>query len=68
MSVSGTITFQLSVVHTSSLRNRLSDAHGKGKNAAKASPRHAELAVNPAGSMAMFLLTTWESQCGQELG
>jgi len=50
-----------------SLRNRLSDAHGKGKNGAKAAPRHAELAVNLAGSMAMFLLATWESRSGQEL-
>ena len=42
------------------LRNRLSDAHGKGKGGAKAAPRHAELAVNLAGSMAMFLLATWD--------
>lgn len=47
------------------LRNRLSDAHGKGKSGAKAAPRHAELAVNLAGSMALFLLATWEAKCGQ---
>lgn len=44
------------------LRNRLSDAHGKGKGGAKAAPRHAELAVNLAGSMALFLLATWEAK------
>jgi hypothetical protein len=46
------------------LRNRLSDAHGKAKGGAKAAPRHAELAVNLAGSMALFLLATWESRRG----
>jgi len=44
------------------LRNRLSDAHGKGKGGAKAAPRHAELAVNLAGSMAIFLLATYEAK------
>jgi len=48
------------------LRNRLSDAHGKGKGGAKAAPRHAELAVNLAGSMSMFLLATWESRSSQQ--
>ena len=43
------------------LRNRLSDAHGKGKNAVRPASRHAELAVNLAGTMATFLLATWES-------
>jgi hypothetical protein len=46
------------------LRNRLSDAHGKGKVAARPSPRHAELAVNLAGTMATFLITTWEVRKG----
>ncbi|WP_313450987.1 abortive infection family protein [Pseudomonas rhodesiae] len=45
-----------------SLRNKLSDAHGKGKAGAKAAPRHAELAVNLAGSTALFLLATWEAR------
>jgi hypothetical protein len=40
------------------LRNRLSDSHGKGKVAAKPAPRHAELAVNLAGSLALYLLAT----------
>jgi len=42
------------------LRNRLSDAHGKGKAGVKPAPRHAELAVNLAGTMATFLLATME--------
>lgn len=41
------------------LRNRLGDAHGKNRAAVKPSPRHAELAVNLAGSMALFLISTW---------
>ncbi len=44
------------------LRNRHSDAHGKGATGSKPLPRHAELAVNLAGTMAMFLLQTWESK------
>ncbi len=42
-----------------SLRNRVSDAHGQGVRTVRAAPRHAELAVNLAGSMAMFLVSTW---------
>ncbi len=45
-----------------SLRNRLSDAHGKGKIGSKPAPRHAELAVNLSGTLAMFLLATWEAR------
>jgi hypothetical protein len=44
------------------IRNRLSDAHGKGKAAARPAPRHAELAVNLAGSAAAFLVATWEER------
>lgn len=43
------------------LRNKHSDAHGKGIMATKPSPRHAELAVNLSGAMATFLLQTWEA-------
>lgn len=43
------------------LRNRLGDAHGKGKSPVRPSPRHAELAVNLAGSMAVYLVSTWDS-------
>jgi len=45
-----------------SLRNRLSDAHGKGKIGTKPAARHAELAVNLSGALATFLLATWEAR------
>lgn len=44
------------------LRNKLSDAHSPGPKRAKPLPRHAELAVNLAGSMATFLVSTWEAR------
>jgi abortive infection Abi-like protein len=44
------------------LRNKLSDAHGRGKMPAKPEERHAELAVNLAGAMATFLVETWEAR------
>lgn len=44
------------------VRNRFGDAHGKAKAAVKPAPRHAELAVNLAGSMATFLISTWEAR------
>lgn len=44
------------------LRNRLSDAHGKGKVAARPQPRHAELAVNLSGALTQFVLSTWEAR------
>lgn len=44
------------------LRNRLGDAHGQGKRPVKPLPRHAELSVNMAGSMASFLLATFEAR------
>ena len=42
------------------MRTELGDAHGKSTDAPIASHRHAELAVNLAGSLAIFLLETWE--------
>lgn len=42
------------------LRNRLGDAHGQGKKPVRPAARHAELAVNLAGSVALFLIETWE--------
>lgn len=45
-----------------SLRNRLSDAHGKGKVGSKPAPRHAELAVNLSGALATYLLATWDAR------
>ena len=41
------------------LRNRLSDSHGRGGRPVKPSPRHASLAVNMAGAMATFLIETY---------
>lgn len=43
-----------------SLRNELGDAHGKGESETTPEPHHAELAINLAGSMAMFLVSVWE--------
>lgn len=43
------------------MRNKLGDAHGKGRSATPATERHAELAVNLAGAAATFLVQTWES-------
>jgi len=44
------------------LRNKISDAHGGGRKRVRPSGRHAALAVNLAGSMAMFLIETWDVQ------
>jgi hypothetical protein len=44
------------------IRNKLGDAHGQGPIRAKPQPRHAELAVNLAGTMATFLIATWHSR------
>ena len=52
------------VLGLSTLRNRLSDSHGKGKKGMKPAPRHAELAVNLAGALASFLIQTWEARKG----
>lgn len=42
------------------IRNKLGDAHGQGKRPVRPKPRHAELAVNMAGSVAAFLLATFD--------
>lgn len=44
------------------LRNKLSDAHGKGKVGVRPAPRHAELAVNLSGALANYLLATWQAR------
>lgn len=44
------------------LRNKFGDSHGKGPKAIKPAPRHAQLAVNLAGSMALFLIQTHETK------
>lgn len=41
------------------IRNEFGDAHGMGAHTAKPHIRHAELAVNLAGSLATFLVSTW---------
>ena len=43
------------------LRNKLGDAHGKGTSPVKPSARHAELAVNLAGTTALFLVQTYDA-------
>jgi Abortive infection C-terminus len=45
-----------------SLRNRISDAHGHGRRPVRPAPRHAELAVNLAGTVAAFLVATWSDR------
>jgi len=42
------------------LRNGIGDAHGKGRKVYKPSTRHAEFAVNLAGTMSLFLIQTYE--------
>lgn len=42
------------------LRNHLGDAHGQGKITFQPSERHAELAINLAGGMCLFILKTYE--------
>lgn len=44
------------------LRNKLGDAHGKSKMNVKPSIRHSELAVNLAGSMAVFLFKSYKEK------
>jgi hypothetical protein len=44
------------------LRNRVGDAHGSGRRAVKPMARHAALAVNLAGAMATFIVSTWEAR------
>jgi hypothetical protein len=43
-----------------SLRNKISDAHSPGPKRVKPAARHAQLAVNLSGTMATFLVSTWE--------
>lgn len=50
------------VQNLGALRNKIGDAHGHGTNRYKPAPRHAELAVNLAGSTATFLVATWNDR------
>lgn len=45
-----------------SLRNKGSDAHAGGRNRVPFKSRHAALTVNLAGSMALFLIETWQAR------
>lgn len=49
------------------LRNKYGDAHGVGPKAVKPKPRHAGLSVNLAGSMALFLIQTYEENKEQKV-
>lgn len=49
-----------------SLRNKLGDAHGKSQANIKPAPRHAELAVNLSGTMALFLLETFNARMSKQ--
>ncbi len=44
------------------MRNTFGDAHGKGPKAYKPSARHADLAINLAGTIATFLMATYEQR------
>jgi hypothetical protein len=44
------------------LRNKIGDAHGQGKRPVRPSARHAQLAVNLAGTMATFIVETWNDR------
>lgn len=50
------------------IRNRIGDAHGQGRQPVRPKPRHAELAVNLAGTMAGFLVSTWQERQSDSLG
>lgn len=44
------------------IRNAFGDAHGKSPTAPRPSARHADLAINLAGSVATFLMATYEER------
>jgi len=48
------------------LRNKISDSHGQGRRPVRPKARHAELAVNLAGTMVAFLVATWKDREGQK--
>jgi hypothetical protein len=50
------------VNYLGTIRNKIGDAHGQGKLAIKPKPRQAELVVNLAGTMAAFLVSTWDDR------
>ncbi len=50
------------VNYLGAIRNEIGDAHGQGRRPVKPKARHAELAVNLAGTMAAFLVATWKER------
>jgi hypothetical protein len=50
------------VNHLGAIRNKIGDAHGQSRRPIKPKARHAELAVNLAGTMAAFLVSTWKER------
>lgn len=55
---------QTVVNNLGSIRNQASDSHGQGRKAYKPASRHAALAVNLAGGMALFLIETHKAVSG----
>lgn len=53
---------QTIVNNLGTLRNKIGDAHGKGRRAVKPKTRHAELVVHLAGTMAAFLVSTYKAK------
>jgi hypothetical protein len=51
-----------------SLRNRGGDAHAGGRKRVAFKPRHAAVTVNLAGSMALFLIETWQARNEESAG
>ena len=49
-----------------SLRNKGGDAHAGGRERVPFKPRHAALTVNLAGSMALFLIETWQARIDEQ--
>lgn len=49
-----------------SLRNTGGDAHAGGRSRITFKPRHAALSVNLAGSMALFLIETWQAKIDEK--
>ena len=59
----------LSITHgLAAVRNAFGDAHGKGRRPVRAAPRHARLAINAAGTLAVFLLETLEARHSPDCG
>lgn len=50
------------VNNLAAIRNTVGDAHGQGRRPVRPKPRHAELAVNLAGTMAAFIVATWQER------